>query len=229
MARKCYRNTVLTIVALIGVVGYGAEPADLIARLKKLDGNSTIRAAVHVDDRTSRTDDENYKPREEGHFAITAEPNALSVAVVGKIRDSRVFKDFSLLRAGELAHYAPQLARELDGLKMIENRAGSYLGVSCRHWRLKSEEKESKFGFSSTTTKNVELWIDSDGYPIAAVFKTQAKGKMLLFKFSAESVRRQRYQRVGTRLILVLDKNQTDMSSKAGKEKRTIITAVKVK
>ena len=191
MARKCYRNTVLTIVALIGVVGYGAEPADLIARLKKLDGNSTIRAAVHVDDRTSRTDDENYKPREEGHFAITAEPNALSVAVVGKIRDSRVFKDFSLLRAGELAHYAPQLARELDGLKLVENRAGSYLGVSCRHWRLKSEEKESKFGFSSTTTKNVELWIDSDGYPIAAVFKTQAKGKMpcVIFKFDRKPIR----------------------------------------
>jgi len=229
MALKCYRNTVLTIVALIGVVGYGAEPADLIARLKKLDGGSTIRAAVHVDDRTSRTDDEDYKPREEGHFAITAESNALSVAVVGKILDSRVFKDFSLLRAAELAHYAPQLAKELDGLKLIENRAGSYLGASCRHWRLKSEEKESKFGFSSTTTRDVELWIDSDGYPIAAVFKTQAKGKMLLFKFSAESVRRQRYQRVGTRLVLFLDKMQTDMSSKAGKEKRTIITTVKVK
>ena len=73
------------------------------------------------------------------------------------------------------------------------------------------------------------LWIDSDGYPIAGVFKTQAKGRMLLFKFSAASTRRQRYQRVGTRLVLVLDKNVTDVSSKAGKEKRTIITTVKVK
>ena len=229
MARNYCRNTVLAIVTLICVAGRGAEPADLIARLKKLDGGSTIHAAVHVDDHTSRTDDEDYKPREKGDFAITAEPNALSVAVMGKILDSRVFREFSLLRAGELAHCAPHLAKELDGLKLIENRAGAYLGVLCRHWRLKSEEKQKKFGVSSTTVKDVELWIDSDGYPIAGVFKTQAKGRMLLFKFSAGSIRRQRYQRVGTRLVLVLDKNQTDVSSKAGKEKRTVTTTVKVK
>jgi len=229
MANDYCKKTVLVVVGLICVAGHGAEPADLIARLKKFDADNTILATVHVEDRTSRTDDEGSKPLEMGDFAITAEPNTLSVAVVGKILDSRVFREFSLLRAGELAHCAPHLAKGLDGLKLIENRTGSYLGVLCRHWRLKSEEKESKFGFSSTTIKDVELWIDSDGYPIAGVFKTQTKGKMLLFKFSAESVRRQRYQRVGTRLALVLDKNQTDMSSKAGKEKRTIITTVKLK
>lgn len=229
MACNYCRKTVFVIVGLLCIAGHGAEPADFIVRLNKLDADNTILAAVHIDDHTSRTDDENSKPLEKGDFAITAEPNALTVAVTGKILDSRVSREFSLLRAGELAHCAPHLAKGLDGLKLIENRAGSYLGVSCRHWRLKSEEKDSKFGFSSTTIKDVELWIDSDGYPIAGVFKTQAKGKMLLFKFSAESVRRQRYQRVGTRLVLVLDKNQTDMSSKAGKEKRTIITTVKVK
>ncbi|HEC03309.1 MAG TPA: hypothetical protein ENI81_07200 [Phycisphaerales bacterium] len=229
MARNCYRYTVLVMVALIGVVGHGAEPADLIARLKKLDAGDTIHATVHIEDRTSRTEDENSKPLEKGDFVVTAEPNALTVAVTGKIQDSRVSREFSLLRAGELAHCAPHLAKGLDGLKLIENRAGSYLGVSCRHWRLEAEEKQKRFGFSSTTVKDVELWIDSDGYPIAGVFKTQAKGKMLLFNFSAESVRRQRYQRVGTRLVMVLDKNQTDMSSKAGKEKRTIVTTVKFK
>ena len=229
MAHNYCKNVTFAIVALICVAGRGAEPADLIARLKKLDGGNTIHATVHIYDRTSRMDDEDYKPLEKGDFAITAEPNTLSVAVMGKILDSRVFREFSLLRAGELAHCAPLLAKELDGLKLVENRAGSYLGVLCRHWRLKSEEKEKKFGFSSTTVKDVELWIDSDGYPIAGVFKGQTKGKMLLFKFSAGSVRRQRYQRVGTRLVLVLDKNQTDVSSKAGKEKRTIITTVKVK
>jgi len=229
MAQNYRKNAAFAVVALICVTGHGAEPADLIARLKKLDGGNTIRAAVHVDDRTSRTDDEDAKPLEKGNFTITAEPNALSVAVVGKIVDSRVFREFSLLRAGQLAHCAPQLAEELDGLELVENRAGSYLGVLCRHWRLKSEEKEKRFGFSSTTVKDVELWIDPDGYPIAGVFKGQTKGKMLLFKFSAESVRRQRYQRVGTRLVLVLDKSQTDVTSKAGKEKRTIITTVRVK
>ena len=51
------RSAVVGIVVLLCGAGSGAEPADLIARLTKLDGGSAIRAAVHVDDRTSRTDD----------------------------------------------------------------------------------------------------------------------------------------------------------------------------
>lgn len=228
MARN-FKHRIFFLVAMICAAGHGAEPADLIARLNKLDADNTILVTVHVEDRTSRTDDEGSKPLEKGDFAITAEPNVLTVAVTGKILDSRVSREFSLLRAGELAHYAPYLAKGLDGLKLIENRAGFHLGVSCRHWRLKSEEKQKRFGVSSTTTKDVELWIDSDGYPVAGLFKTQTKGRMLLFKFSAEAIRDQRYKRLGTRLVLVLDKNETDVSSKAGKEKRTVTTTAEVK
>ena len=64
---------------------------------------------------------------------------------------------------------------------------------------------------------------------MAGSFKTQTKGRLLLFKFSAGSTRSQRYQRLGTRLVLVLDKKETDVKSKAGDEKRTITTTVKVK
>jgi len=102
-------------------------------------------------------------------------------------------------------------------------------GVACRHWRLKSEKKEKKFGISSTTVRDVELWIDADGYPEAGSFKTQTKGRLLLFKFSAGSTRNQRYQRLGGRLVLVLDRTETDVKSKAGDEKRTVTTTVTVK
>lgn len=229
MERDYCSKTVLVIMALICVAGHGAEPADLIARLKKLGGGSVIRATVHIDDRTSRTDDENSKPLETGDLVITAEPNTLTVAAIGKIADSRVYREFSLFRAGELANYAPQLVKELDGLELVENRTGVHQGISCRHWRLKSEEKQKKSGVSSTTTKDVELWIDAEGYPLAGSFKTQTKGRMLLFKFSAGATRSQRYQRLGTRLVLVLDKNETDIGSSAGDEKRTITTTVEVK
>ncbi len=230
MARHTRRSTVFVIAMLICAAGQGAGPAGLIARLKQLDGGNMIRAAVHVDDRTSRTDDEDYKPLEKGDFVVTAEPNALTVAVVGEIRDSRVFREFSLLRAGDLVHYAPKLARELDGLKLTDDRPGSYQGAPCRHWYLKSVKKEAKSGVSSTTTRDVELWVGTDGYPLAGSFKTLAEGKLLrLFKFSAETARNQRYKRLGTRLVLVHDRNETDMSSKAGKEKRTITTTVDVK
>lgn len=224
-----FRTATLAFVALACVAGYGAELSDLTARLKELDGKSTIHAAVHIEDRTSRTEDKATKPLEKADFAITADANTLKVEVTGEISDSRVLKEFSLFRAGELAHYAPHLAEELDGLELMENRVGSYHGIACRHWRLKSEKKEKKSGVSATTVRDIELWIDADGYPLAGLFKTRSKGRLLLFGFEVGSVRTQRYQRIGARLVLALDRNETDAQSKAGDEKRMITTTVEVR
>lgn len=229
MAPKSFRNIFFAVVGLICGVGYGGEVADLVTRLEKLDGKDSIRAMVHIGDRVSKIQDEESKPLEKADFVITADANALTLTVAGKISNNRLFRDFSLLRAGELAHYGPHLVRELDGLKLVENGPDVYQGVSCKRWRLKSERKESKFGISSTTLRDVELWIDAEGYPVAGSFKAQTKGRVLLFKFNSESAREQRYQRLGGRLVLVFDRNETDVKSKAGAQKRTITTTVEVK
>lgn len=229
MVPKSFSNIFFAVVGLICGVGYGGEVADLVTRLEKLDGKDSIRAMVHIGDRISKIQDEESKPLEKADFVITADANALTLTVAGKISNNRLFRDFSLLRAGELAHYGPHLARELDGLKLVENRPDVYQGVSCKRWRLKSERKESKFGISSTTLRDVELWIDAEGYPVAGSFKAQTKGRVLLFKFNSESAREQRYQRLGGRLVLVFDRNETDLKSKAGDQKRTITTTVEVK
>ena len=229
MAPKSFRNIFFAVVGLICGVGYGGQVADLVARLEKLDGKDSIRAMVHIDDLVSRVQDEKSKPHEKAVFVITADANSLTVTVAGKISNNRLFREFSILRTGELAQYGPHLASELDGLKLVENTPVVYQGVSCNRWRLKSERKESKFGISSTTLRNVELWIDAEGYPVAGSFKAQIKGRMLLFKFNSESAREQRYQRLGGRLVLVFDKNETDVKSKAGAQKRTVTTTVEVK
>lgn len=229
MICKHLRDVICVLIGLLCIVVNGAELPDLMARLGKLDGKGAICGAVHIEDHTSRTDEDAGKPLEKADFTIAADANMLTVAVAGKISDSRVFREFSVLRAGELSHYGPHLARELDGLKLIENRAGLHQGSACRHWRLKSEKKEKKFGVSSTTVRDVELWIGADGCPVAGSFKTETEGRMLLFKFSAGAIRTQRYQRLGTRLLLVLDKTETDVKSRAGKEKRTVTTTVTVK
>jgi hypothetical protein len=229
MAHKFFRNIIFAGIGLICGVGYGGEVADLVARLEKLEGKDLIRAMVHIDDRVSKVQDEESKPLENADFVITADANALTLMVVGKISNNRLFRDFSMLRAGELVQYGQQLAHELDGLKMVENGPDVYQGVSCKRWRLKSERKESKFGISSTTLRDVELWIDAEGYPVAGSFKAQTEGRMLVFKFSSESAREQHYQRLGGRLVLVFDRDETDVKSKAGEQKRTITTTVEVK
>jgi len=229
MAPKSFRNIFFIVVGLIYSVGYGGEVADLVARLEKLDGKDSIRAMVHIDDSVSKVQDEKSKPLEKADFVITADANSLTLTVAGKISNNRLFRDFSMLRAGEMAQYGPNLAHELDGLKLVENAPDVYQGVSCKRWRLKSQRKESKFGISSTTLRDVELWIDAEGCPIAGSFKTQTKGRMLLFKFNSESAREQRYQQVGGRLVLVFDRNETYVKSKAGDQKRTVTTTVEVK
>jgi len=229
MARKYLRDVICVLIGLLCGVGHGAQLPDLMTRLEKLNGKGTIGAAVHIEDRRPTTEDSDGKPLEKGDFTITVDANSLTVVVEGKVSDSSVFRGFSLLRIEELTQYGPHLARELDGLKLIENGAGSHQGVSCRHWRLKSEEKQNKFGVSATLVKDVDLWVDSDGYPVAGSFKTQKKGRLLLFKFSESSTRSQRYQRLGTRLVLVLDKSETDAKTKAGSEKRTVTTTLTVK
>ena len=229
MAPKSFRNIFFAVVWLIGGVGYGGEVADLVARLEKLNGKDSIRAMVHIGDLVSKVQDEKSKPLEKADFIITADANSLTLTVAGKISNNRLFREFSMLRAGELAHYSPHLARDLDELKLVENGPDVYQGVSCKRWRLKSERKESKFGISSTTLRDVELWIDAEGYPVAGSFKAQTKGRLLLFKFNSETAREQRYQRLGGRLVLVFDRNETDVKSKAGDQKRTVTTKVEVK
>ena len=229
MTHKSIRKIFFAVVGLICGVGYGGQVTDLVARLDKLDGKDSIRAIVHISDRVSKVQDEESKPLEKADFIITADVNTLTLTVTGKISNNRLFREFSMLRAGELAHYGSHLARELDGLKLVENAPGVYQGVSCKRWRLKSERKESKFGISSTTLQDVELWIDAEGYPVAGSFKAQTKGRLLLFKFNSESAREQRYQRLEDRLVLLFDKNETDVKSKAGDQKRTITTTVEVK
>jgi hypothetical protein len=229
MALKSFRNIFFAVIVLICGVGYGEEVADLVTRLEKLDGKDSVRATVHIGDRVSKVMDEESKQLEQMDFIITADANTLTLTIAEKISNNRLFRDFSLLRAGELAHYSPHLAHELDGLKLVENEPDLYRGISCKRWRLKSELKESKFGISSTTLRDVELWIDAEGYPIAGSFKSQTKGRMLLFKFNSETAKEQRYQRLGGRLVLVFDRNETDVKSKAGEQKRTITTTLEVR
>ena len=225
MATKSFRNIFFAVVVICGI-GYCGEVEELAARLGKLDGKDSIRAVVHIDDRISKAQDEKDKLLEKADFIITADANSLTLSVIGKISNNRLFREFSLLRAGELVRYGTNLARELEGLELIENKPDVYNGVSCKRWCLKSKRKESKFGISSTILRDVELWIDAEGYPVAGSFKTQAKGRLLLIKFSSESAREQHYKRLGSRLVLIFDKNETDMKSKAGNQKRTITTTI---
>jgi len=226
MAQNRLTNLVCVAVALICAASDGKELSSLVAQLQKLDGRNPIRASVHIEDRISKTEDKDSKQLEKADLMITADANTLTLSVTSPMPDIRVLREFSLLRAAELVDYAQPLTRELAGLKLLEMRPDAHQGLSCTRWRMESEQKESKLWMSSTTRKDVELWVDADGYPVAASFKTRAKANVLLLKINSESVRYQRYARSADRLLLVLDRNDTDVKTKVGDEKRTVTTTL---
>lgn len=229
MTKNPLKNAVCIAVALICSSSHGEELSSLFARLRTLNGRNPIQTTVHIEDRTSRTEDKDSKQLEKADLLISADANTLTLSVTGPMSNSRILREFSLLRAAELVHYAESLAHELTESKLVEVRPDSHQGLPCTRWRIESEKKESKLWMSSTTRKDIELWIDADGYPVAGSFKTQTRANVLLLKINSESARYQRYARCADRLVLVLDRNDTDVKTRVGDEKRTVTTTTDVK
>lgn len=229
MVPNCFRNMICVVAGLVCAVSYGEELPDLVARLQKLDGKDAIHAVVHIEDRISSTEEKGSQQLEKADLIIAADANALTLTVTGKIPNTRVFRDFSLLRANDIVNCGPALARELAGLELVERLPDLHEGVSCTRWRLKSEEKKSKLGASETRRRDVELWIGPNGWPLRASFKTQTKRSILFIKVSTESKCEQRYERLRGRLIPVFEKLETEQKSKAGRGKRIVTITLKVK
>jgi hypothetical protein len=226
-----FRNTIGLVIGLLCVSSYGEELSDLITRLQKIEANGPLYAVVHIEAYTPDTDTrERSRKLEKADLTIMSDFNALTLHVKGDISNARVFSEFSLLRASEVVHYGPSLACELAGLKLVKKSPDSHRGIPCTRWHLRSEEKQSQLGMSATLQRDVDLWVDAEGYPIGASFKKQGEGKVLLFRQSRESMREQRYERCGGRLILVFDKqDDTIRQSESKGGKRIVTTTLEVK
>jgi hypothetical protein len=208
---------------------HGQDLSALVAKLKDLRGRNAIRVAVFVE--AGRVTGESNEPAEleKLHLSITSDPNGLSLTALGEVADTRLSREFSLFRAGEIVHYGPSLARELAGMELVESRPGSREGIPCIRWRLQADEKRSQSGATATVHKETVIWIGADGCPMAASFKKRAEGRMLLFKMTRESARDQDYQRCGDHLVLVRDRTEeADGEGKSRGAKRIVTTSTEI-
>jgi hypothetical protein len=227
MISDSFRNLICLVVGLICTSVSGGELTGLIAGLQKLEASGPIRAVVHIEENKPATDDkEDARKLEKADLIITTDANGLTISVKGDISNAGIFGDLSLLRAGELVHYGPSLARELAGLKLVKKFPDLHEGIPCTRWQLRSEEKQSMFGMNASLRQDVELWIDEQEYPVAASFKKQVESKVLLFRQSYDSIREQRYERFGGRLILAFDKQDDVVRQSNSKGGKRIITTI---
>ena len=100
MIPNYFRNMICVVVGLVCATGYGQELPDLIARLQKFDGKEPIRGVVRIEDRTSETKDKESQQLEKADLIITSDANELTLKVTGDISNTRILREFSLLRAG---------------------------------------------------------------------------------------------------------------------------------
>jgi soluble cytochrome b562 len=160
---------------------------------------------------------------------IVGDPNGLKLTVQGAIAETHLLREFSLFRANEIVHYGPSLVRELAGMKLVESRPDTREGIPCTRWVLEATEKRSQLGVKATVRKTVELWLDADGYPMAASFVKKGVSRVLLLKVTRESKREQQYKRVGDRLVITLDKTEdADRAGKSKEAKRTVTTTTQI-
>lgn len=201
--------------------------ASLLTRVKALDGTEPIHAIVTME---SECPDQNNVPQHEtAEFNIAYDANGLSLTMSQEAFHADVLKNLSLHRVHELISYASTLVDELKDLELVKQVPDTYADIACQHWQFEDEKKESKFGVKAAVSRNVDIWTDNDGYPIAASFKSVSDVKILFWKHHQESTRPQRYQRFSNRLILIEDKQTKSIRQGKDTINDTVTTRVKIK
>ena len=246
MVKENVKSIFVVILCFVCPVGFSEELQDMIETLNGLEGKDEILTTVRIENLTStakgkktnkiesefivNADANTLSITHEGDISkITSDPNADSSGFNGDISDARNFQDFSLFRAAELVHYGPSLARELDGMKLVKKKSDKYQDAVYTLWELNSKETQKTSGVKSTTNRDVKLWIDEEGYPVGGEFQTQVTAKIfLIFKINSETVRKQSYKRYGDRLVLTLDKNETEFETDEENMKQMVTTTVEI-
>ena len=246
MVKENVKIIFVVILCFVCPVGFSEELQDMIETLNGLEGKDEILTTVRIENFTStakgkktnkiesefivNADANTLSITHEGDISkITSDPNAGSSGFNGDISDARNFQDFSLFRAAELVHYGPSLARELDGMRLVRKKSDKYQDAVCTLWELNSKEIQKTSGVKSTTNRDVKLWIDEEGYPVGGEFQTQVTAKIfLIFKINSETLRKQSYKRHGDRLVLTLDKNETDFETDEENMKQMVTTTVEI-
>lgn len=230
MIKHSVEMMVGVIAASVCLPVHAQDLAGLTRKLRGMPGKDPICISVRVEASTATKDgQETANPKTTLDVRIESDANSFALAVPGRVPYNRLGREFSLLRASELTHYGPSLANELAGMELIDTRDDSLESVPCTRWHLQAEETRAQSGARAIVRKDVKLWIDADGYPMAASFKKQGESRLLLIKMTRKSSREQRYTRHGDRLVLVMDK--TDEAEDRGKSKgarRVVTTTVEI-
>lgn len=118
---------------------------------------------------------------------------------------------------------APHLLQDLDRAQLLEERADTLDGVACRLLRLKLEPRlpERTRKYVKELDATAKVWVDAEGWPLAAETQFKVRGKALLVvSFSSDEKDEYRFARVGGRLVTVRHASENS-SSGAGESARS--------
>jgi hypothetical protein len=123
---------------------------------------------------------------------------------------------------------APVLLRHLDQAQLLEERPDTLEGKAVRLMsfklapRMSAEQKKYVKEFESTA----KVWVDGEGFPVAAEVHTRVKGRALLvINFASDEQEEFKFARVNGRLVTVRhsENNTSSGAGESGQEKKVAV------
>ena len=209
-----------------------ADPlAELRSRLEALHPQQTVRARIELVSRSESSEDEQPAVSSEtvivelGPTGLRMEwtPAQLAAARDAEWRRQRdpdapqsdaTLGELPAWDAARLLDSSASLRLAIDGATLVENRADQLDGAPARLLVIRPRSSLSK---TDKTTKRYDdtlmLWLDADGYPLAADRKVEARGSKFLISFGFSEHVTRRYSHIGEHLVVT---RQTRESSSEG-------------
>jgi hypothetical protein len=236
------------LLAIVAGPALGQDVARLRERLNGCWGNEPIQVAVRVEQRGGvkavSSPTAPAAPETAANFEIGAANNMLTVRLAEDqvrqedpaLRKAKApnaaadgLADVSLSRVAAFVNYGPALARALDGFRLEGRKPDACQGVPCTKWSLSQTENASAMGMSMKQSATWEIWMDAEGYPVAAERTEQTKTKALFVSTTSTSRTWCRFQRHGHRLVLVFEQTKGNHEVAGSQVSVTTTTTVGLK
>lgn len=139
---------------------------------------------------------------------------------------ARVLKGLNPVDLAEGLNAADGLLRDLAQSTLLEEKADTFEGQPARLLVLKPEPRlnaQAKKALKSLTA-SLKVWVAADGTPLATEEVVDFKASRFLISFEGTTKKKQRFRRVGNRLVSLLSEEESSNSGFGNVQQKKVVT-----
>ena len=139
---------------------------------------------------------------------------------------ARVLKGLNPVDLAEGLNAADGLLRDLAQATLLEEKAEAFEGQPARLLVLKPEPKlnaQARKALKSLTA-TLKVWVAADGTPLALEEAVAFKASRFFISFEGTTKKKQRFRRVGNRLVSLLEEEESQNSGLGNVQQKKVVT-----